>query len=75
MDHGLLMSMRTAHPFLRHNAIHEINNNQGRHSQCDLHTTTDVVLNEELNAKCTVPFASGIEPKCCKRFDISYLLL
>ncbi|EWC45914.1 hypothetical protein DRE_04921 [Drechslerella stenobrocha 248] len=27
-----------------------------RHSQCDLHTTTDILLRPELAAKCTVPF-------------------
>jgi glycerophosphoryl diester phosphodiesterase len=27
-----------------------------RHSQCDLHTTTDIVTHPELNAKCTQPF-------------------
>jgi len=37
-----------------------------RHSQCDLHTTTDVVLRPELNAKCTMPWApNGTEPICC----------
>ncbi|KAK4149185.1 SET domain-protein 5 [Chaetomidium leptoderma] len=41
-----------------------------RHSQCDLHTTTNVVAIPELNAKCTVPFkpASGgskATAKCC----------
>eukprot|EP00594_Rhizosolenia_setigera_P001686 CAMPEP_0178949134 /NCGR_PEP_ID=MMETSP0789-20121207/5868_1 /TAXON_ID=3005 /ORGANISM="Rhizosolenia setigera, Strain CCMP 1694" /LENGTH=371 /DNA_ID=CAMNT_0020629595 /DNA_START=516 /DNA_END=1631 /DNA_ORIENTATION=+ len=38
-----------------------------RHAQCDLHTTTDVVLHPELNAKCTTPFVagSGTSPKCC----------
>lgn len=41
-----------------------------RHSQCDLHTTTNVVDVPELNAKCTVPFqpASGgskATAKCC----------
>jgi len=36
-----------------------------RHAQCDLHTTTDVVLRPELNAKCSVPFSTGTEPKCC----------
>eukprot|EP00804_Cyclotella_cryptica_P007845 CCRYP_001421-RD/>CCRYP_001421-RD protein AED:0.04 eAED:0.04 QI:866/1/1/1/1/1/4/231/475 len=36
-----------------------------RHSQCDLHTTTDVVLHDELNAKCTIPWEAGNEPKCC----------
>eukprot|EP00984_Skeletonema_dohrnii_P036836 scaffold38256_cov161-Skeletonema_dohrnii-CCMP3373.AAC.1 len=39
--------------------------NEGRHAQCDLHTTTDVVLRPELNAKCSVPFSTGTEPKCC----------
>ncbi|KAF3928367.1 hypothetical protein ABW21_db0205319 [Orbilia brochopaga] len=28
-----------------------------RHSQCDLHTTTDILLRPSLAAKCTVPFA------------------
>ncbi|KAF3934607.1 hypothetical protein ABW20_dc0101688 [Dactylellina cionopaga] len=41
-----------------------------RHSQCDLHTTTDILLRPELAAKCTVPFtpASGSTPAnalCC----------
>ena len=36
-----------------------------RHSQCDLHTTTDVVNRPELNAKCTTPWAPGVAPKCC----------
>ena len=36
-----------------------------RHSQCDLHTTTDVVLRPEMNAKCTKPWAPGVTPKCC----------
>jgi glycerophosphoryl diester phosphodiesterase len=27
-----------------------------RHSQCDLHTTTDIVIRPDLNAKCTQPF-------------------
>lgn len=39
--------------------------NEGRHAQCDLHTTTDVVLRPELNAKCSVPFSAGVSPKCC----------
>jgi glycerophosphoryl diester phosphodiesterase len=36
-----------------------------RHAQCDLHTTTDVVLRPEMNAKCTTPWAPGVAPKCC----------
>jgi glycerophosphoryl diester phosphodiesterase len=36
-----------------------------RHSQCDLHTTTDIVTRPDLNAKCTTPWAPGIVPKCC----------
>jgi len=36
-----------------------------RHAQCDLHTTTDVVARPELNAKCTTPWAQGVEPTCC----------
>ena len=36
-----------------------------RHAQCDLHTTTDVVLRPEMNAKCTVPWAEGVSPRCC----------
>jgi glycerophosphoryl diester phosphodiesterase len=36
-----------------------------RHSQCDLHTTTDVVTRPELNAKCTQPWAPGVNPSCC----------
>lgn len=45
-----------------------------RHAQCDLHTTTDIVLREDLAAKCTVPpevdpvtgeLLNGPEIKCC----------
>lgn len=36
-----------------------------RHSQCDLHTTTNVVTIPELNAKCTTPWSTGVEPNCC----------
>ncbi|MEL0633317.1 glycerophosphodiester phosphodiesterase family protein [Pseudoalteromonas carrageenovora] len=43
-----------------------------RHSQCDLHTTTNILAIDELAAKCSVPFtpadsASGIaaSAKCC----------
>lgn len=41
-----------------------------RHSQCDLHTTTNIVAIPELNAKCTTPFtpANGTAEataKCC----------
>jgi glycerophosphoryl diester phosphodiesterase len=36
-----------------------------RHSQCDLHTTTDVVTRPELNAKCTTPWSTGVSPNCC----------
>ncbi|PSK37271.1 glycine dehydrogenase [Elsinoe australis] len=41
-----------------------------RHSQCDLHTTTDILLRPELAAKCTTPFrpANGTSPAsalCC----------
>lgn len=36
-----------------------------RHAQCDLHTTTDVVLRPELNAKCTTPWSPGVSPTCC----------
>jgi len=36
-----------------------------RHSQCDLHTTTDIVTRPELNAKCTTPWAPGVSPQCC----------
>ncbi|EFR03421.1 glycerophosphoryl diester phosphodiesterase [Nannizzia gypsea CBS 118893] len=41
-----------------------------RHSQCDLHTTTNILAVPELAAKCSVPFrpASGGRPataKCC----------
>lgn len=36
-----------------------------RHAQCDLHTTTDVVLRPEMNAKCTTPWAPGVDPVCC----------
>ena len=41
-----------------------------RHSQCDLHTTTNILAIPELAAKCSVPFrrSRGIHPvevKCC----------
>jgi glycerophosphoryl diester phosphodiesterase len=36
-----------------------------RHSQCDLHTTTDIVTRPELNAKCTTPWSTGVSPSCC----------
>ena len=36
-----------------------------RHSQCDLHTTTDVVMHPDLNAKCTTPWSTGVSPRCC----------
>jgi glycerophosphoryl diester phosphodiesterase len=36
-----------------------------RHSECDLHTTTNIV-NTALNASCSVPWtAGGPAPKCC----------
>jgi glycerophosphoryl diester phosphodiesterase len=36
-----------------------------RHDECDLHTTTNIV-NTELNASCSVPWAgAGSAPKCC----------
>ena len=36
-----------------------------RHSECDLHTTTDVVATP-LNQSCSVPWvAGGAAPKCC----------
>ncbi|GAA5167233.1 glycerophosphodiester phosphodiesterase family protein [Viridibacterium curvum] len=36
-----------------------------RHSECDLHTTTNIV-NTPLNAKCSVPWSgAGSSPKCC----------
>jgi len=36
-----------------------------RHSQCDLHTTTNVVTIPEMNAKCSTPWAPGVTPNCC----------
>ncbi|KAK3352413.1 PLC-like phosphodiesterase [Lasiosphaeria hispida] len=41
-----------------------------RHSQCDLHTTTNVVTIPDLNAKCTIPFrpasnGTSATAKCC----------
>ncbi|KAG7126662.1 Extracellular protein like [Verticillium longisporum] len=41
-----------------------------RHSQCDLHYTTDIVTHPALNAKCTTPFAPAQDgrpatAKCC----------
>jgi glycerophosphoryl diester phosphodiesterase len=36
-----------------------------RHSECDLHTTTDIVATD-LNQKCSVPWSGpGSAPKCC----------
>jgi glycerophosphoryl diester phosphodiesterase len=39
-----------------------------RHSECDLHTTTNIVATE-LNAKCTVPWTGPVDanpaPQCC----------
>jgi glycerophosphoryl diester phosphodiesterase len=36
-----------------------------RHSECDLHTTTNIVATA-LNAKCSVPWSGpGSSPKCC----------
>jgi len=36
-----------------------------RHDECDLHTTTNIV-NTELNASCTMPWAgAGSTPRCC----------
>jgi glycerophosphoryl diester phosphodiesterase len=36
-----------------------------RHDECDLHTTTNIV-NTELNASCTTPWAgAGSSPRCC----------
>ena len=36
-----------------------------RHSECDLHTTTNIV-NTPLNQSCTVPWTAGAAaPKCC----------
>jgi glycerophosphoryl diester phosphodiesterase len=36
-----------------------------RHSECDLHTTTNIVATP-LNAKCNVPWSGpGSNPKCC----------
>jgi glycerophosphoryl diester phosphodiesterase len=37
-----------------------------RHSECDLHTTTNIVATD-LNAKCTVPWTGpgGPAPQCC----------
>lgn len=41
-----------------------------RHSQCDLHSTTNIVAIPELNAKCTVPFTpaangTAATANCC----------
>jgi len=36
-----------------------------RHSQCDLHTTTNIVTIPALNAKCSTPWAPGVAPNCC----------
>jgi glycerophosphoryl diester phosphodiesterase len=36
-----------------------------RHSQCDLHTTTNIVSIPEMNAKCSTPWAPGVAPNCC----------
>ena len=48
-----------------------------RHSQADLHTTTDILAHPDLAAKCTVPFepgdqASGKKAKVeCRTSDLS----
>jgi len=47
-----------------------------RHSQCDLHTTTDILLRPELAAKCTTPFTPANDTAdatalCCTS-DITY---
>ena len=36
-----------------------------RHSQCDLATTTDILVRPELAAKCTKSFWPGASAKCC----------
>lgn len=43
-----------------------------RHSQCDLHTTTDILLHDNLSSKCTVPptivdgkLTNASDIKCC----------
>ena len=36
-----------------------------RHAQCDLHTTTDVLLRPDLAPKCSAPFEPGKDPLCC----------
>jgi glycerophosphoryl diester phosphodiesterase len=39
-----------------------------RHSECDLHTTTDIVARADLNAKCTVPWTGPDQSpavQCC----------
>lgn len=39
-----------------------------RHSECDLHTTTNIAAIPELNAKCTVPWSGPGQnpaPQCC----------
>lgn len=40
-----------------------------RHSECDLHTTTNIVAIPKLNAKCTVPWTGPVganpAPQCC----------
>jgi glycerophosphoryl diester phosphodiesterase len=39
-----------------------------RHSQCDLHTTTDILARPELAAKCTTPF-SPADPAADKKAE------
>ena len=34
-----------------------------RHSHCDMHTTTNVLMRPDLAAKCTVPFTVSENPK------------
>lgn len=51
-----------------------------RHSQCDLHTTTDVLLRPELSSQCNQPFSpasNGVKAsaKCCTSdFTLSQFL-
>jgi len=41
-----------------------------RHSQCDLHTTTDIVAREDLRQKCTIPPAFSKTGKLLNAADI-----
>ncbi|KAG0283913.1 hypothetical protein BGZ97_008365 [Linnemannia gamsii] len=45
-----------------------------RHSQCDLHTTTNIVNIPELNAKCTTPFSPAKDGKPAEHLALTHAL-